>query len=224
MQRASSAWRNRCFGGAGGMGLDPASLFYGGRRVSVRLTRPAISSRHCAGSTRGMPSVPSSGRGAGHRGGVTAALILRIRTNAYLTSPGQRFRRHDAAAHADRGENNDPTGTPDPLITAKHTERLDPEPAIREQCRHLPDGRGSRAATDVRGNPVANRPIAGTARASMRGGWVRYDKRRRERSVSMQPANPGRFSAPTRSKVWFDRLLAADARFSVAQDAPKGRS
>ena len=34
--------------------------------------------------------------------------------------------------------------------------------------RHLPDGRGRGATTDVSGNPVADRPVAGTARASMR--------------------------------------------------------
>jgi hypothetical protein len=32
-----------------------------------------------------------------------------------LTSRGRRFRHHHAAAHTDRGENHDPTGT---LITA----------------------------------------------------------------------------------------------------------
>jgi hypothetical protein len=53
---------------------------------------------------------------------------------------------------------------------------------------------------DVRGYPDVDRPAAGTARASKR------------------------FSAPTRSNGWFDRLLAGDARFYVAQDAPKGRS
>jgi hypothetical protein len=33
-----------------------------------------------------------------------------------LTSRGRRFRHHHAAAHTDRGENHDPTGT---LITAQ---------------------------------------------------------------------------------------------------------
>src|SRR5438105_7290631 len=53
--------------------------------------------------------------------------------------------------------------------------------------RYVPDGRSRRVAADVRGYPDADRPAAGIARASMRGGWVRYDKRRRERCVSMQP-------------------------------------
>jgi hypothetical protein len=40
----------------------------------------------------------------------------REQETAYLTSRGRRFRHHHAAAHADRGENHDPTGTP---ITAQ---------------------------------------------------------------------------------------------------------
>jgi hypothetical protein len=42
-----------------------------------------------------------------------------IRATAHLTSRGQRFGRHDAAAYADRGENDDPTGTPDGFSTAQ---------------------------------------------------------------------------------------------------------
>src|SRR5215218_9455846 len=40
----------------------------------------------------------------------------RLEWTAYLTSRGRRFRHHHAAAHTDRGENHDPTGT---LITAQ---------------------------------------------------------------------------------------------------------
>jgi hypothetical protein len=43
--------------------------------------------------------------------------------------------------------------------------------------RHVPDGRGRGATTDVPGNPVADRPVAGTARASMRSARIRCDKR-----------------------------------------------
>jgi hypothetical protein len=42
--------------------------------------------------------------------------------------------------------------------------------------RHLPDGRGRGATTDVSGNPVADRPVAGTARASMRSARIRCDQ------------------------------------------------
>ncbi len=61
---------------------------------------------------------------------------LRIRSTANLTSRGQRFRRHHAAAYADRGENHDPTRA----THRQHeisTEDLTDEPAIREQ--HLLD-------------------------------------------------------------------------------------
>src|SRR5260370_39490402 len=44
--------------------------------------------------------------------------------------------------------------------------------------RYVSDGRGRGAATDVPGNPVADRPVAGTARASMRSAGIRCDKRR----------------------------------------------
>ncbi len=37
--------------------------------------------------------------------------------------------------------------------------------------RHLPDGRGRGVSADVRGNPVADRPTSGTARAGMTGRW-----------------------------------------------------
>ena len=72
-----------------------------------------------------------------------------------MTSRGRRFRHHHAAAHTDRGENHDPTGTlitaqalnggldreenHDPtgtLITAQALNGgLDRQPAIRERCR-----------------------------------------------------------------------------------------
>jgi hypothetical protein len=50
---------------------------------------------------------------------------------ARLTSRGQRFRHHHAAAHADRGENHDPTGAP---FAARQSKKdLISRPAIREQ-------------------------------------------------------------------------------------------
>ena len=39
--------------------------------------------------------------------------------------------------------------------------------------RHVPDGRGRGAATDVPRHPAADRPTAGTADASMRGAAIR---------------------------------------------------
>ena len=56
-----------------------------------------------------------------------------------MTSRGRSFRHHHAAAHTDRGENNDPAGAPIAAAAAT-TEGLISQPAIREQCRliHLP--------------------------------------------------------------------------------------
>jgi hypothetical protein len=57
----------------------------------------------------------------------------RIRSTAYVTLRGQRFLHNHAAAHADRGENHDPTRA----SHCRHRierEGLTREPAIREQC------------------------------------------------------------------------------------------
>jgi hypothetical protein len=47
--------------------------------------------------------------------------------------------------------------------------------------RHLPNGGGRSVASDVPGNPVADRPAAGTARATMRsaGGQIHREPRQR---------------------------------------------
>jgi hypothetical protein len=55
--------------------------------------------------------------------------------------------------------------------------------------RHLPDGRGRGATTDVPGTPVADRPVAGTARASMRGAGTSRCDRRRERCALALPTD-----------------------------------
>ena len=82
---------------------------------------------------------------------------------------------------------------------------------------HLPDGRGRSVAADVPGNPVADRPAAGTARASMKG-----DGQTRQATTGQVrlEASKQRLSTPRRG------LLAAStasralhARFTVAEDA-----
>ena len=56
--------------------------------------------------------------------------------------------------------------------------------------RYLPDGRGRGAATDVRRHPVADRPAAGTARASMSGAEAENDRRQRESCVLIKAKPP----------------------------------
>src|SRR5580692_6165239 len=74
--------------------------------------------------------------------------------------------------------------------------------------RHLPDGRGRGATTDVPGNPVADRPVAGAARASMRSAGIRCDKRRQQKCASKQAKL--RVSAPRRIQL-IGSTLAANA-------------
>jgi hypothetical protein len=67
-------------------------------------------------SNRGGQPSHSPGRGTGHRVGTVAAIASRLGWTAYLTSRDRRFRHYHVAAHTDREENHDPTGT---LITAQ---------------------------------------------------------------------------------------------------------
>jgi hypothetical protein len=86
----------------------------------------------------------------------------------------------------------------------------------------LPNGRGRGATTDVPGNPVADRPIAGIARASMRSAGIRCDKRRQQRCASMQAKQ--RVSAPQRSQLAVSTLsVPRRARFCHCSTRPKGR-
>ena len=56
--------------------------------------------------------------------------------------------------------------------------------------RHLPNGRGRSVTSDVPGNPVADRPVAGTARASVTGKWDRM----RQAETAVVRLNQGRNS------------------------------
>jgi hypothetical protein len=72
-----------------------------------------------------------------------------------------------------------------------------------------------------RENPVADRPAAGTARASMRAAAVRYDRRRRQRCALMQAKQHV-------LATWSRRLVVSAAPrlrglgFTLAQDARRG--
>ena len=79
--------------------------------------------------------------------------------------------------------------------------------------RHVPDGRGRGAARDVPGNPVADRPVAGTARTSMRSAGIRCDKRRQQRCASKQAKL--RVSAPRRGQ-----LICATFAAHAVRDLP----
>ena len=87
--------------------------------------------------------------------------------------------------------------------------------------RHLPNGRGCSVASDVPGNPVPDRPAAGTARASMRSaaGQMRQGKTaevRLDRGKARVPAPRGRQSsafALARASSWATFIaLAAQKR------------
>ncbi len=67
------------------------------------------------------------------------------------------------------------------------------------------------------GNLVADRPIAGTARASMRSAGARCDKRRQQRCASTQAKQ--RVSAPQRSQL-IGSTLAAHAERDLPLPAP----
>ncbi len=80
----------------------------------------------------------------------------------------------------------------------------------RRGLRLRPRGSGRGATTDVPGNPVADRPVAGTARASMRSAGIRCDKRRQQRWASMQTKL--RVSPPRRSHLIGSTLAAHAVR------------
>jgi hypothetical protein len=78
--------------------------------------------------------------------------------------------------------------------------------------RHLPNGQGRGVAEDIRGNPVADRPAAGTAQASMTGrsgqmqqtttAEVRLDEGKAVR-LGLRSRAPRRFGCP---RVICDRI------------------
>src|SRR6202049_3996757 len=87
----------------------------------------------------------------------------------------------------------------------------------------LPDGRGRGAAADVPGNPVADRPAAGTA-------GRRHDERWRQMQqttaaeVRLDAGRAARFSASVRSTGGFDRLPRTRCAICRCSRRPKGRS
>jgi hypothetical protein len=88
--------------------------------------------------------------------------------------------------------------------------------------RHFPAGRGVGVATDVRGNPVADRSAPGTTRASMRGAGSDLRQARAAEEVRLDAGKSARLP-PRRSRAAaFDRLLQRDARFTVVETPRKG--
>ena len=61
--------------------------------------------------------------------------------------------------------------------SAREADQVRREGRQPRPLRHVPNDRGWGATTDGRGNPVADRPVASTGRASMRGARVRCDRR-----------------------------------------------
>jgi hypothetical protein len=82
----------------------------------------------------------------------------------------------------------------------------------------LPDGRGRGAAADVPGNPVADRPAAGTAGAGMTSAGGKCKKRRQPRCALMRAEQ--HVSVPRCGQLAvLTACRACGARFAVAQDA-----
>src|ERR1700730_14241204 len=65
--------------------------------------------------------------------------------------------------------------------------------------RHFPNGRGRSVAADVPGNPVADRPAAGTARTSMRSAGAQMRETTAE--VRLQ-SRPSARESPVSSSIW----------------------
>ena len=76
---------------------------------------------------------------------------------------------------------------------------------------------------NVPGNPVADRPAAGTAGAGMTSTGGRCHKRRQPRCAVMR-AGAARFSASVRSTGGFDRLPRTRCAICHCSRRPEGRS
>jgi hypothetical protein len=70
--------------------------------------------------------------------------------------------------------------------------------------RYIPTGRGRGAPTDIRRNPVADRPTARTARASMSGPEAESDRRQQRESCVLMKAKP-----PTLTLAGRDHIASA---------------
>jgi ABC transporter substrate binding protein len=88
--------------------------------------------------------------------------------------------------------------------------------------RHIPDGRGRGAAADVRGYPDADRPAAGTARASMygRSGQMR---RTTTAEVRLERGKPASFSAASRAPRHFGCQRGGCDRISLRRASMRGK-
>ena len=103
---------------------------------------------------------------------------------------------------------------------ADHVRREGRQP---RPLRHVPNDRGWGATTDGRGNPVADRPVASTGRASMRGARVRCD-RRPSKKVCLDAVKAARSAASMPPNGWLERRRARSAGFPVVEDAQKSDS
>ena len=88
---------------------------------------------------------------------------------------------------------------------------------------HIPDGRGSCAARDVRRHPVANRPAPGTTRARMRG-QRHQTPQATTADVRLDAVGAARYSAAAWSTGGFERHLRATSAVAHCSSRLKGRS
>lgn len=94
---------------------------------------------------------------------------------------------------------------------------------VPRDLRDLPDGRGRSPATDVRRNPVLDRPVAGTTRAGMRGPG-RSNARATGGEACLDTGKTVRISVAVPSTAGFDRLLPATKAICRCPSRSKGRS
>ena len=99
--------------------------------------------------------------------------------------------------------------------------RLPANRVLQEKIGYLLKRPVGRPPHEVRRYPVADRPVAGTARDSMRGASVRCDKRRRERYALMQP-NQGVSAPQSRDRPVRTPPAHEKRDFTVARDAQRG--
>jgi len=106
--------------------------------------------------------------------------------------------------------------------SAREADQVRREGRQPRPLRHVHD-RGWGATTDGRGNPVADRPVASTGRASMRGARVRCD-RRPSKKVCLDAVKAARSTASMPPNGWLERRRARSAGFPVVEDAQKSDS
>jgi hypothetical protein len=135
------------------------------------------------------------------------------------SAPRARLQPWQLHAHAGDAEGSGVVVADQPAGKADQDRRQGGQP---RPLRYLPIGRGLGVAADVCGNLVADWPVARPARASVSGGEVICDERRRQRSALMRAKR--RVPAPRRSHPAVRPPPADAALVYRCPRRPNGRS